>query len=83
MSNAPVTLPLAMARCPNTRTEPCGRASSCARALASAPGRQVQDYSIEQRDSHGACVHYLSAEQYRAQSKAAVKPPHDFVKGLI
>lgn len=82
MSNAPVILPLAMARCPDTRTEPCERAGGCARALASSSGRQVQDYSIEPRDSHGACVHYLSAEQYRAQVKT-VKPAHEFVKGLI
>jgi len=38
------------ARCPDTRTVPCARASECARAVEPhAIGRQVNDFSTEPR----------------------------------
>lgn len=82
MINAPVNIPLTMARCPDTRTEPCSKSGSCARALASAAGRAVQDYSIEMRDSVGACTYYLPAVNFRGQA-VDTKPSYEYVRGLL
>ena len=83
MTPAPVNLPLPMARCPSTRTVGCEKAASCARALVAGAGRPVQDYSIEARDSFGACTHYLPAEKFRGQEASAARPAREFVKGLL
>lgn len=83
MTHAPVNLPLSMARCPSTRTAWCEKSASCARALVDGKGRPVQDYSIETRDSAGACLHYLPADKFRTAATQEKKPAYEFVKGLL
>ena len=82
MTHAPVNLPLSIARCPSTRTAGCEKSATCARALVDGKGRPVQDYSIETRDSAGACTHYLPAANFRGQA-ATAHPAREFVKGLL
>lgn len=83
MNHAPVNMPLSIARCPSTRTAGCEKSESCAKALVDGTGRPVQDYSIETRDSAGACLHYLPADKFRTAATQAPKPAYEFVKGML
>ena len=83
MTTSPVNFPIMMARCPDTRTDPCGKSAVCARALASAAGRPVQDYSIEKRDAVGACTYYLSAENFRPKTAAPARRLHEAPQGIF
>ena len=69
------------ARCPDTRTVPCARASECARAVEPhAIGRQVNDFSTEPRGLNGCgwCI----AIAY-GQPAAAAPRIHDAPRGLV
>jgi len=49
------------ARCPDTRTVPCARASECARAVEPhAIGRQVNDFSTEPRLIGVGCGRFVA-----------------------
>lgn len=82
MTRNPVSLPLAVARCPSTRTEPCSVAGECARALAAAAGRMSQDFSIEARGPGGACMHHLPADKFRSAPAAPGPKVHEAVRGI-
>ena len=65
MYKYPVILAPDVASCPSTRTVYCNRAGECARAVIDGTGRVTQDYSIETRDSSGACRFFVSAASNR------------------
>ena len=80
---SPVNLPSMLARCPSTRTVPCNRADSCARALVSHTiGRPSQDYSIEPRAPDGGCNFHLRADSYRPSQQVVGPTTHEAPKGL-
>ena len=80
--NRPVVLPLTEARCPASRTVPCGLAATCARALVDGVGRYSQDYSIEARGPGNKCVHHLDASMFRPGATKAGPTSHEPEKGL-
>ena len=82
MIRNPINLPISIARCPSTRTEPCSVADDCAHALVDGKGRQVQDYSIEPRGVGGACMHHLPAHHFRRSPAAPGPTVHEAVRGI-
>ena len=74
-------LPTGAARCPDTRTVPCARASECARAVEPhAIGRQVNDFSTEPRGVNG-CGWFIAIAY--GQPAAAAPRIHDAPRGLV
>lgn len=64
-------LPPGCARCPDTRTQPCARATECARGVEPhAKGREVNDFSIEPRGQGGECGWFMPIK-YAGQAQAA------------
>lgn len=69
------------ARCPDTRTVPCARASECARAVEPhAIGRQVNDFSTEPRLIGVGCGWFV-AIQYADPAQAQTRV-HEAPRGL-
>lgn len=77
MTRNPVILPIGMARCPATRTDYCGRADQCARALVDGVGRYSQDFSIEPRGPGSACAHFIDADSHRPAPVPVERKSHD------
>ena len=70
-----------VARCSDTRTVPCARASECARAVEPhAIGRQVNDFSTEPRGVNG-CGWFIAIAY--GQPAAAAPRIHDAPRGLV
>jgi hypothetical protein len=83
MTNAPVTLPLAIARCPATRTKSCAQSDTCARALVDGKGREVNDYSVNSRSANGACLSYMDAGQHRKAVDGPAHRVHEAPQGIF
>ena len=70
-------LPPGCARCPDTRTQPCARATECARGVEPhAKGREVNDFSIEPRSPGAPCgwfmeIRYADPAQPKARTHDA------------
>lgn len=82
MSRGPVVVPIAIARCPATRTRACAVSGDCARALCDPKGRDVNDYSIEAR-VNGACGYFMDAGRYRQAAGQPAPTVHEAPPGIF
>lgn len=82
MNLTQVILPVGIARCPSNRTDPCGLAEKCARALTQQKQWPTVDFSTAPK-LNGTCAAYIAAEQCR---KAVPEPGprvHDAIGGIV
>ena len=83
MSRGPVVVPIAIARCPATRTKACAVSADCAHALADPKGRDVRDFSTEPRSSKG-CIYFMDAGPYRQAAAGQPAPTvHEAPPGIF
>ena len=83
MNRGPVILPLSIARCPATRTGPCSRDGTCARAFVDGKGRAVHDYSDDARAGDGSCMSYMAAGPRRQAAGEKLGRMHEAPAGIF